>query len=798
MAFPVHSDLDSTWNFIQPGLEFILGAQGDQGVTSQMYMNCYTAVYNYCVNKSRRGGESSLSSSTAHSSFSPNSENNSYSLAGSEIYSKLDAYLTQFIRGLKKEPHESLLEFYVRKWTRFTIGAVYMNNVFDYMNRYWVQKERSDGRRDIFDVNTLSLIKWRNEMFNPNSQVLIDEILNLIEKQRNNMIVDTSLISTAIKSLVFLSIDTNDLKKSNLVIYVNSFEKPFLKATEEYYTRESSKFLAEHNVVDYMKKCEARLSQEISRSNNYLEEHTKSPLLDTLNFALIKNHAQEMYDQFLILLEQNQIEHIQRMYKLLYRVPDTLIHLADTLEEYIKQEAGKTLEEIKVQAEAAAAVPPSNEGTPGVNGVAATAKPKRTATGGAAIDYKTYVNTLIAIYNQFNDVVIKAFSKDTRFIRSLDNACRHFVNKNPIATPTTRSNCKTPELLAKYADGFLKSTSKEADILDMNADNLMIVFKFINDKDAFEEHYRRSLAKRLINGTCKSDELEESIIHRLQEENSIEYTSKMTKMFSDMKASEDLKADVRNHVGENLVKEFNPLILAQSMWPFKYLDDYNLNVPQELQAPFEKVIEIYGGKHSGRQLKWLWNHGRAELKANLSRKGKPPFLFTVSNVQLMILIAFNKKNTYTVKELHEIVGTSRNIFEAHLLPFTKYKLIDQSPPSTSVSFNDDTVLTIVEEYKSKKLKVNFISNIKTNEPKQEEDEANKEIDETRKNFLSACIVRIMKSRKVCKHNDLINEVLPLTLSRFRARPLDVKRVIDQLIEKKYIKRIENATYEYMT
>ncbi|EGW31269.1 SCF ubiquitin ligase [Spathaspora passalidarum NRRL Y-27907] len=794
MSLPAYSDLNSTWNFIQPGLEFILGAQGDQGVTSKMYMHCYTAVYNYCVNKSRK----SDAGSSLASSYAPNADNNSYSLAGAEIYSKLETYLTQFIKGLKKEPHESLLEFYVRKWTRFTIGAVYMNNVFDYMNRYWVQKERSDGRRDIYDVNTLSLIKWRNEMFQPNSDVLIKEILDLIEKQRNNMIVDTSLISTAIKSLVFLSIDANDLKKPNLVIYVNSFEKPFLKATEEYYSRESSKFLAEHNVVDYMKKCEARLSQEISRSNNYLEEHTKNPLLDTLNNALIKNHAQEMYDQFLILLEQNQIEHIQRMYKLLYKVPDTLVHLADTLEEYIKREAGKTLEEIKVQAESQAATAASTEGTPGVNG--APTRSRRSAGSGVAIDYKTYINTLIAIYNQFNDVVIKAFSKDTRFIRSLDNACRHFVNKNPIATPTTRSNCKTPELLAKYADGFLKSTSKEADILDMNADNLMIVFKFINDKDAFEEHYRRSLAKRLINGTCKSDELEESIIHRLQEENSIEYTSKMTKMFSDMKASEDLKADVRNHVGENLVKEFNPLILAQSMWPFKYLDDYNLNVPSELQAPFEKVIEIYGSKHSGRQLKWLWNHGRAELKANLSRKGKPPFLFTVSNVQLMILIAFNKKNSYTFKELHGIVGTSRNIFEAHLLPFTKYKLMDQSPPSSgpNAGFNDDTVLTIVEEYKSKKLKVNFISNIKTNEPKQEEDEANKEIDEARKNFLSACIVRIMKSRKVCKHNDLINEVMPQTLSRFRAKPLDVKRVIDQLIEKKYIKRIEDNCYEYMT
>ncbi|CAK9437825.1 uncharacterized protein LODBEIA_P22030 [Lodderomyces beijingensis] len=768
-TLPAFTDLNATWTFIQPGLEFILGAQNEQGVTSTMYMNCYTAVYNYCVNKSRRGSNPA--------SLAANTENNSYSLAGAEIYSKLETYLVQFIRNLKKNPTETFLEFYVRKWTRFTIGAVYMNNVFDYMNRYWVQKERSDGRKDIFDVNTLSLIKWKHEMFQLNADVLIDQVLELIEKQRNHLIVDTNLISTAIKSLVFLSIDIQDLKKPNLIIYVNAFEKPFLEATLRYYLKESSQYLAHHNVVDYMKKCETRLTEEISRSNTYLEDHSKKQFVDILNQAMIENHAQEMYGQFIILLEQKQIEHIQRMYKLLSRVPKTLDPMASALEEYIKKEANIALEEIKNQNEAEI-----KEGK---------RKP------GSGIEPKVYVNTLIAIYNQFNEVVIEAFNKDTKFIRSLDNACRHFVNNNVIAVPRPRAQSKTPELLAKYADGFLKNSAKDADIVDMNADNLMIVFKFLNDKDTFEEHYRRSLAKRLINGTCKSDELEESVLHRLQEENSIEFTSKMTKMFSDMKASEDLKLKVKERSnGENnaVIKDFNPLILAQSMWPFRHVAEYDLKVAPELAAPFAHLQEVYSEQHNGRQLQWLWNHGRAELKANLSRKGKPPFSFTVSNVQLMILVAFNAKNSYTFKELHEKVGTKKETFEAHLAPFTKYKLMDQS----TEEINDETVFTLVDEYKSKKLKVNFISAIKTNETKQEEDEASKEIDEARKTYLQACIVRIMKSRKQMKNNDLINEVLPQTSSRFKAKILDVKRVIDVLIEKEYLKRLDNNTFEYIS
>ena len=47
--------------------------------------------------------------------------------------------------------------------------------------------------------------------------------------------------------------------------------------------------MASHNVIDYMKKCETRIGEEVSRSNNYLEERTKKPLLEVLNAALIEN-----------------------------------------------------------------------------------------------------------------------------------------------------------------------------------------------------------------------------------------------------------------------------------------------------------------------------------------------------------------------------------------------------------------------------------------------------------------------------------------------------------------------------
>lgn len=104
------------------------------------------------------------------------------------------------------------MQFYVKRWKRFTIGAIFLNHAFDYMNRYWVQKERSDGKRHIFDVNTLCLMTWKEVMFDPNKDVLINELLDQVTLEREGQIIQRSNISTAIKSLVALGIDPQDLK----------------------------------------------------------------------------------------------------------------------------------------------------------------------------------------------------------------------------------------------------------------------------------------------------------------------------------------------------------------------------------------------------------------------------------------------------------------------------------------------------------------------------------------------------------------------------------------------------------
>jgi Cullin protein neddylation domain len=74
----------------------------------------------------------------------------------------------------------------------------------------------------------------------------------------------------------------------------------------------------------------------------------------------------------------------------------------------------------------------------------------------------------------------------------------------------------------------------------------------------------------------------------------------------------------------------------------------------------------------------------------------------------------------------------------------------------------------------------------------------KNIEIERGTTIDAAVVRIMKTRKICSHVQLVGDILQ-HLSSFVPDPKLVKQRIEMLIEKEYLKRDigDNKTYHYM-
>ena len=109
-------------------------------------------------------------------------------------------------------------------------------------------------------------------------------------------------------------------------------------------------------------------------------------------------------------------------------------------------------------------------------------------------------------------------------------------------------------------------------------DKFQCIFKFINNKDLFEENYRKFLQKRLLRNSSMMKENELIFYEIMKEENGFSYVKKIEKMINDIFYSQNINIDFRkkylNNLTNNNEPDFYIKILSQDSWPF---DEYIKN-----------------------------------------------------------------------------------------------------------------------------------------------------------------------------------------------------------------------------
>lgn len=181
-----------------------------------------------------------------------------------------------------------------------------------------------EGRKNIFDVYTLHLVQWREVVFAKLHGDVMEAVLKMVERQRKGESIEHGLIKSIVDSFVAIGLDNLDFTRTTLAIFHDYFNPPFLDATKKFYQNESKQFVAENGVAEYMKKAEARLDEEDERVKMYLHPDIVVPLTKICNTALIGDHETLLRGEFQSLLDNDQVDDMAHMYKLLSRIPGGL------------------------------------------------------------------------------------------------------------------------------------------------------------------------------------------------------------------------------------------------------------------------------------------------------------------------------------------------------------------------------------------------------------------------------------------------------------------------------------------
>lgn len=707
----------------------------------------------------------------------------------SRVYFETKKLLDTHIKILHQEvvanPPSDLLNGYYQKWLIFQQGIEYLSTLYIYLNTQYIRKYRysnidiefgdADPNEQLMEISELGAYLWKINMILPLQSDLVSLLLHVINEDRCGKPQNKKVIQSVINSFIFVE-EYRSKNKSKL--YQELFETPFLEATHEYYKREAKLLLEKNDCSSYMEQVLIRLDIERERLSNFLPKESHRRVIQECEKCMVGEYLDFLQNECRSMVKKEARKDLHNMFRLLKPVESGLQALIKQIEYHIKE---KGLEIIRC-------LNPKDENY-----------------------VQCFVEDTLKVYRHHLKLIYEVFNDDKNFIAALDIACTEVINYRE----NTKVVCRSPEILARYFDSLLKKSTKCNSELEIEEKltQAINIFKYINDKDIFQKFYSKMLAKRLIYSQYISLDAEEMMINKLKQACGYEFTSKLHRMFTDIKVSEDLNHQFYAKLETENVKlpvTFSIYVLQACAWPLNQTVVPNFSIPQPFERALCEFEGFYSKKFSGRKLTWLHHLSNGEVKFLFTKK-----MYTVimATYHISIILLYDYRDEYSYQEIQENTNLNDEQLQRHLQSFVEAKilLIDainagtsstSSPNGSSLSvvnYPKEAKFTLNKNFNNKRIKFKLIvaQQKETQQTQQKETEqTHASIEEDRKLFLQAAIVRIMKSRKKMRHNLLIEEVISQSQSRFMPQVPMIKKAIESLIEKQYIERVSTSSDEY--
>jgi len=266
-----------------------------------------------------------------------------------------------------------------------------------------------------------------------------------------------------------------------------------------------------------------------------------------------------------------------------------------------------------------------------------------------------------------------------------------------------------------------------------------------------------------------------------------------------MKISSDHMKAYQEHMMKTTAPDIDisVIVMTSTFWPMSQAGP-TCTLPDALQRSCQSFQQFYLSRHSGRRLPWQPSMGNADVRVSFDKKTHD---LNVSTFALVILLLFEElpdDEFLTFEEIKSATLIIDSELQRHLqsLACAKYKILKKHPPGRDVDPGDS--FSFNHEFSSDLRKIKISTVVSKVETGDERKETRDRIDEERRHQTEACIVRIMKDRKHMTHVDLTHEVARQLSSRFHPVPNDIKKRIENLIDRDYLERCEDRkSYNYL-
>ncbi|QIW98907.1 hypothetical protein AMS68_004425 [Peltaster fructicola] len=617
-------------------------------------------------------------------------------------------------------------------------------------------------------------------------EILTSIVLDQIQMDRAGEKIDQYLIKSNIYMLEGLY--ENEREAEDDKLYLTRFEQEFLDTSQNFYREESERLLKDSDAGAYCSHVKRRIQEENDRCRSTLSESTTSKIQKVVEDEMIRHKISNLIDMesgVKYMVDNDQMQQLGDIYDLEARVDPKKQELTKALQRIIT-EKGTNVNNAAIAASQALPGASSEEPTDDK----AEEKPTAAkATNNQTVAALKWVEDVLTLKDQSDQIWAQAFGSDQTLQVAFNRSMGDVIN----------SFSRGSEYISLFIDENMKKgirNKTEAEI-DATLEKAIVLLRFLQDKDYFENYYKKHLCKRLLLNRSQSIDVEKQMISRMKIELGNSFTLKLEAMFKDMTLSEEYSTGYKQYVArlgdaDPRRVDLNVRVLTSMTWPLEAfrggasLDEEEgarpkVIFPQAIERIRHGFERFYAEKHSGRRLTWMSNMGDVDLKATFpkgSKEGKSQEIQAQTNIPLPDL--------------------NRNLQSLAVAQKTRFLI--KEPMSREISLNDK--FSFNENFKSPfvRIKVNVVAAGNKVEGDRERKETEKKNNDSRGFAVEAAVVRIMKQRKELSHTALINETIAQLVVRFKPDVNMIKKRIESLIEREYLERIEDApvpSYRYL-